>query len=122
MYDTVPYSTRRYCEDTPVILPLLYYANKVSYVDTQGYFYLQHNTSLCHRVNHFEDSLFKALCSKDCMAFFADKGDEYKSLISQKEFIQYLAVIKKTMTPELELAYEKELGELAVPMIKMFNL
>ena len=122
MYDTVPYSTRRYCEDTPVILPLLYYANKVSYVDTQGYFYLQHNTSLCHRVNHFEDSLFKALCSKDCMAFFADKGDEYKGLISQKEFIQYLAVIKKTMTPELELAYEKELGELAVPMIKMFNL
>ena len=122
MYDTVPYSTRRYCEDTPVLLPLLYYANKVSYVDTQGYFYLQHNTSLCHRVNHFEDSLFKALCSKDCMAFFADKGDEYKGLISQKEFIQYLAVIKKTMTPELENIYSKELGELAVSIIKMFNL
>jgi glycosyltransferase involved in cell wall biosynthesis len=34
MYDTVPYNTRRYCEDTPVILPLLYYANAVSYVDT----------------------------------------------------------------------------------------
>ena len=45
MYDTVPYSTRRYCEDTPVILPLLYLANKVSYVDTQGYYYLQHDKS-----------------------------------------------------------------------------
>lgn len=121
MYDLVPYSTRRYCEDTPVILPLLYYANKVSYVDTQGYFYLQHNASLCHRVNSFEDSLYKALCSKDCMAFFADKGEEYKGLISQQEFIQYLAVIKKTMTPELEEAYKEELGELAVPIIKMLT-
>lgn len=121
MYDLVPYSTRRYCEDTPVILPLLYYANKVSYVDTQGYFYLQHNASLCHRVNSFEDSLYKALCSKDCTAFFADKGEEYKGLISQQEFIQYLAVIKKTMTPELEEAYKEELGELAVPIIKMLT-
>lgn len=121
MYDIVPYSTRRYCEDTPVILPLLYYANKVSYADTQGYFYLQHNMSLCHRVNAFEESLFKALCSKDCMSFFSDKGEKYKGLISQKEFIQYITIIKKTMTPELENIYSKELGELAVPIIKMLN-
>jgi glycosyltransferase involved in cell wall biosynthesis len=121
LYDIVPYSTRRYCEDTPVIIPLLYYANKVSYADTQGYYYIQHAQSLCHNVSIFEQALFKALCSKDCMAFFEDKEDEYKGLISRKEFVNYLSVIKNNLTPELEKNYSKELGELAIPIIKMLT-
>lgn len=121
LYDIVPYSTRRYCEDTPVIIPLLYYANKVSYADTQGYYYLQHSQSLCHNVSIFEQALFKALCSKDCMAFFEDKENEYNGLISRKEFVNYISVIKNNLTPELEKNYSKELGELAVPIIKMLT-
>ena len=58
MYEKVPYSTRRFCEDTPVVLPLLYYANAVSYVDNQGYFYRQHEQSLCHKVNKAEQALY----------------------------------------------------------------
>ena len=122
LYDIVPYSTRRFCEDTPVIVPLLYYANKVSYVNTQGYFYLQHNASLCRRVNNFEQALFKALCSAECKEFFADKGDEYKNLISEPEFIQYLAIIKQTMTPELRDKYLKELGELTPRILNLINI
>ena len=121
MYDVVPYSTRRYCEDTPVILPLLYYANKVSYVDTQGYYYLQHNQSLCHKVNTFEDSMFKALCSQEMAAFFADKGEEYKGLISEQEFMMYLRKMKATMTPELTQHYCSELGELMPTILKMIQ-
>jgi glycosyltransferase involved in cell wall biosynthesis len=121
LYDIVPYSTRRYCEDTPVILPLLYYANSVSYADTQGYYYLQHDQSLCHRVNRFEEALFKALCSKDCMAFFSDKEDEYKCLISQQEFFQYLLVLKQTITPQLAEIYKEELGELTPVLLKMMS-
>lgn len=122
MYDTVPYSTRRYCEDTPVILPLLYLANKVSYVDVQGYYYLQHDKSLCRRVNTFEEALFKALCSQEMQAFFGDKGEEYQGLISVPEYIGWLRTIKATMTPQLAHAYRSELGEIMPNLLNLAEI
>lgn len=122
LYDIIPYSTRRYCEDTPVILPLLYYANKVAYVDNQGYYYVQHSESLCRRVNSFEQALYKALCSKELQEFFADKGAEYTQLISQQEFIMYLRTIKATGTPELNSYYNSELGELLPFVLKLMQV
>lgn len=122
MYEQVPYSTRRYCEDTPVILPLLYYANMVSYVDAQGYFYRQHDNSLCRRVNRFEDALFKALCSQECLTFFSDKGEEYKGLISIDEYMMYLRTLKQTITPPLANVYKAELGELTPNLLQIMKL
>lgn len=122
MYDTVPYSTRRYCEDTPVILPLLYLANKVSYVDVQGYYYLQHDKSLCRRVNTFEEALFKALCSQEMQAFFGDKGEEYQGLISAPEYIGWLRTIKATMTPQLAHVYRSELGEIMPNLLRLVEI
>ena len=118
MYDETPYCTRRYCEDTPVILPLLYHANMISYVDTQGYFYRQHQSSLCKRVNRFEDALFKALCCKDLIVFFNDK-EEYKDVININEFLQYISTLKENITQELSEKYKLELGEL-MPMLLNF--
>jgi glycosyltransferase involved in cell wall biosynthesis len=122
MYDTVPYSTRRYCEDTPVILPLLYLANKVSYVDVQGYYYLQHDKSLCRRVNAFEEALFKALCSQEMQAFFGDKGEEYQGLISVPEYIGWLRTIKATITPQLAQIYRSELGEIMPNLLRLVEI
>lgn len=122
MYDLVPYSTRRYCEDTPVILPLLYYANMVSYVDTQGYFYRQHEESLCHKVDMFEQALFKALCSKDMINFFADKGSDYQQLISRKEFVDYIRVLKAHGNPQYYIRYRSELGELMPSVLDMLEM
>ena len=122
LYDIVPYSTRRYCEDTPVILPLLYHANKVSYVDTQGYYYRQHQQSLCRRVNAFEDALFKALCSQEMQRFFSDKGEAYMNLISFDEFIGYLNILKQTITDKMATVYRSELGELAPSLLYLMKL
>lgn len=122
MYDTVPYSTRRYCEDTPVILPLLYLANKVSYVDVQGYYYLQHDKSLCRRVNAFEEALFKALCSQEMQAFFGDKGEEYQGLISVPEYIGWLRTIKARITPQLAQVYRSELGEIMPNLLNLVEI
>ena len=33
LYNFVPYNHRRFVEDTPTIIPILWYANKVEYVD-----------------------------------------------------------------------------------------
>lgn len=118
MYDIVPYSTRRFCEDTPVILPLLYYANMVSYVDTQGYFYRQHDQSLCKKTNTFEQGLFKALCLNELIQFFSDK-EGYQNILSMNEMMEYINMMKNTITPELAKKYQMELGEL-MPII--FNL
>lgn len=119
MYDKVPYSTRKYCEDTPVILPLLYYANKVSYADTQGYYYRQHGESLCHRVNAFEQALFKGLCCNDMINFFNDKGEEYQTLINRQEFLGYIKAIKIYGNEELYKDYKSELGELMPAILKL---
>lgn len=112
MYDTTPYCTRRYCEDTPVILPLLYYANRVAYVDAKGYYYRQRKDSLCHEVTKLEDALFKALCSVECHRFFLAKEDVYHSLISKAEFLEWLATIRKLITPEKAVEYKAEIEEL----------
>ena len=121
LYDLVPYSTRRYCEDTPVILPLLYYANMVSYVDNQGYYYRQHGESLCHRVNQFEQALFKGLCCKEMIDFFADKGDAYQHLINRSEYVGYLMALKTGDESQYE-KFRNELGELMPSLLKMIEL
>lgn len=122
MYDIVPYSTRRFCEDTPVILPLLYYANAVSYVDTQGYFYRQHQNSLCRRTNSFQQALFKALCSKELIEFFSDKGKEYEGLISISEHIDYIRTLKKLGNKDLFNTYKEELGELFPSLLDLIEI
>lgn len=119
MYNQVSYCTRRYCEDTPVILPLLYYANKVSYVDTQGYFYRQHSQSLCHSVKDFEQSLYKALCCKDMLKFFSDKGSEYQNLINRQEYLMYLKNVKEYGNQELFTKFKNELAELTPALLNM---
>lgn len=120
MYEIVPYCTRRYCEDTPVIIPLLYYANMVSYVDTQGYFYRQHQNSLCKKTDVFQQSLFKALCCQDLMIFFSDKDDEYKNMININEILMYLKIINDNLTEENGNKYDKELNELK-PLVRVMT-
>lgn len=121
MYDLVPYSTRRFCEDTPVIIPLLYYANSVSYANTQGYFYRQHDQSLCHKTDNFKQTLYKALCCKDLINFFSDKEEEYRNIISIQELIDYLFILKQEIELDTTLIqqYQYELGEL-IPVINKY--
>lgn len=122
LYDKVPYCNRIYCEDTPTIFPLLYYANMVAYADTQGYNYLQHPASLCHRVNTFEQALFKALCCIDCIRFFADKESEYQGIVTQQQFLQYVKQIKANMTAENLANYKPEFAEVMAEVLKLISL
>lgn len=122
LYDKVPYSTRRYCEDTPTIFPLLYFANMVAYADTQGYNYLQHGASLCHTVDEFEQALYKALCCKDCMMFFSDKEPECKGLVTMGQFTGYMRKLKANLTPEAIEKHKDEYCELMTYLLKVVEL
>ncbi len=70
MYNKVPYCHRRYIEDTPVIIPILWYANKVEYVDTVGYVYRMRNDSLTHVSSKLKHTIFAGLCWCDLIEFF----------------------------------------------------
>lgn len=81
LFQKVPYSHRRYIEDTPVIIPMLWHANKVAYTDHNGYYYRNRPDSLSHTADWFKEWLFKGLCYCDLIEFFnANDPDLYRHL------------------------------------------
>lgn len=73
MYEQVPYCTRRFIEDTQVIVPQLYLANKVRYIDCAGYHYRMQANSLTHTANKLKNVVYRTLCLRDLYDFFKDK-------------------------------------------------
>lgn len=100
MYDTVEYCDRRYVEDTPVIMKLLYYANKVAYVNEAGYNYLQREGSLCHTASKWKHQLFSALCCAELIEWFKDKPEPYKTIFGLQQFLDYLKAMAATPAKE----------------------
>ena len=109
MYDTVEYCDRRYVEDTPVIMKLLYNANKVAYVNEAGYNYLQRNTSLCHVSSRWKHNLFCALCCAELIEWFKDKPEPYKTIFGLGQFVEYLKAMNEIqVTKEEKQTYIEE--------------
>ena len=109
MYDTVEYCDRRYVEDTPVIMKLLYNANKVAYINEAGYNYLQRNTSLCHVSSRWKHNLFCALCCAELIEWFKDKPEPYKTIFGLGQFVEYLKAMNEIqVTKEEKQTYIEE--------------
>lgn len=70
LFDKVNHCKRRYIEDTPMIIPLLWYANKVAFVENAGYIYRFRKSSLTHTNDTLKDFIFKTLCVLDLLDFF----------------------------------------------------
>lgn len=123
LYDVVQYSERRYIEDTPVIIPLLYYTNKIAYCNNAGYFYIQRKESLTNSSNIIKDAIFKALCAKDMINFFADKEDEYKNIIPLNQFLSYMKIIKDNINNVDDVApFEREFCECNIFLLSCVHL
>lgn len=73
LFDVVPHCTRRYIEDTPTIVPLLWLSNKVAFVANAGYIYRMRESSLTHTNDTFKDYIFKTLCILDLLDFFRNR-------------------------------------------------
>lgn len=92
----VPYCTRRFIEDTPTIIPILWYANKVAYVSNIGYHYRDNENSLTHQANVFKYALYRGLCSLDLIEFFnTNDKTMLEKLPMQMMLRQQLDIIKK---------------------------
>ena len=98
LYDIVEYSDKRYCEDTPTIIPLLYWANKVAYVNNGGYYYT-HDTenTLTGTVNPIRHLIACADCCAYLREYFKDKEDGtwWRESLGLGQFLGYLMQVRK---------------------------
>lgn len=96
LHDKVPYCTRRFVEDTPVIIPMLWFANKVVYVDNPGYNYRMQNNSLTHQATPLKWAIFRALCCQDLIDFFQEHDEELlKKLSLRSNFVSQIKIIRE---------------------------
>ena len=100
--DKVPYCTRRFIEDTPTIIPMLWYANKVAYTEDTGYHYRMQENSLTHQADDFKYALFRGLCGMDLVDFFRANDKKLLEKLPMSQMIEQQVSIMKTIKPTVE--------------------
>ena len=78
LLDAVEYCERRFIEDTPTIIPMLFLAEKFAYAPTVGYHYLDNPKSLTHTADRFKWALYCACADLDIIKFMEQQ--EYDGL------------------------------------------
>lgn len=100
--DKVPYCTRRFIEDTPTIIPMLWHANMVAYVSNVGYHYRDNANSLTHQANTFKYALYRGLCSLDLIDFFNVYDKDILDKLPLTQMLQQQLEIIKQIKPTME--------------------
>ncbi len=120
LHEKVPYCQRRFIEDTPTIIPQLYFANRVAYVDNTGYNYRMQGNSLTHKASPFKYALFRALCAEDLITFFEEHDKEYiKTIPLELGYSQLIKKIKElNPTKEMIAPHQEEWIEFTTALIK----
>lgn len=120
----VPYSDRRYIEDTPTIIPMMFFANKVAYADTIGYTYRMRKDSLTHTTNIIKDVVFKGLCWIDLYEFFMTHDQGMFEAVNVKGFIvNIIGTLNKIhVTPEMVAPFEKEWHEFTMRLLNVIEI
>lgn len=95
LWENVTYSHRRFIEDVPTLVQIIYYANKIQLLDYAGYYYTQNPTSLIHSSDKIKDTIYLALGAMDTYKFFRDKVQDLTPNIFIKEYNE----VKKLNTP-----------------------
>ena len=122
LYEKVPYNHRRYIEDTPTIIPILWYANKVEYADMLGYNYVMRNSSLTHTTNPLKDVIYKGLCWLDLMEFFTKNDQTVFSAVDIKGYIRNIINTLNrltNLTPAMVEPYKEDWIEFTLRMTNL---
>lgn len=120
LYEKVPYNHRRYVEDTPTIIPILWYANKCEYVDNIGYNYVMRQTSLTHTTSPLKDIIYKGLCWLDLMEFFTKNDPSIFNCIPIKSYLKNIFSTLNTINIDLK-EVEKYKDEWVEFTTRLFN-
>lgn len=108
LWNKVEYSLRRFIEDTPTLVQILYWARNIMLIDYAGYYYVQNPNSLIHSANNIKYLIYQTLCIKDITLFFKSVGkniqnnnlinSNYKKIINvcnNEDKIKYYNEIKE---------------------------
>ena len=123
--EKVPYCTRRFIEDTPTIIPMLYHANKVAYCKNVGYHYRMQDDSLTHTSSPLKWAIYRALCADDLMSFFEQQEDGemfLKTIPMGVSFNQQLQILKSLKPTKKDVEpYADDFADLGCRIIKRLN-
>lgn len=119
LHQKVPYCTRRFVEDTPVIIPMLWYANKVVYIDNPGYVYRMQDLSLTHQASPLKWAIFRSLCIMDLIDFFKEHDKEFIKILNLNYNLMQQVHIIKSLNPTIDeiKKYEDGWMELSLKLI-----
>lgn len=110
LWDKVEYSSRRFIEDTPTLVQILYWARNIMLIDYAGYYYVQNSSSLIHSASNTKYLIYQTLCIKDIALFFKSVGMSHLS--NDAQFKANYKAIKQVCTPTDRVKYRNELDEL----------
>lgn len=123
--EKIPYCTRRFVEDTPTIIPMLYVAESVAYCETTGYHYRMQADSLTHTSSPLRWAIYRALCADDLMRFFESQPDGRELLATIPigvSFNQQLAVLRRLApTADDVQPYAADFADLACRILRRLN-
>lgn len=110
LWDKVTYSARRFIEDTPTLVQILYWARNIMLIDYAGYYYVQNPTSLVHTSSKLKQLIYQTLCIKDIALFFKSAGKD--ELNNNTQFKKQYTMIQELCTKDDKIKYKNELEEL----------
>lgn len=109
IWKNVTYSSRRFIEDIPTLIQILYYAKSILLLNYTGYYYTQNKNSLIHSASQIKYKIFSLLSLKDMFIFFKSKGNN----LSTTEFcIEYEKLLNLDIKDKEYELYKNELDEL----------
>lgn len=111
LWDKVTYSTRRFIEDSPTLIKLLWYANKRVILPESTYLYYQNKGSLTHIEDSFRETLYQTLCVIDTYKFFTEEvnvPEMAPPMMIMTKIAKYLVTIP---TEENKKEFSKEIQE-----------
>lgn len=119
LHNAIPYCKRRFIEDTPVIIPQLYLANKVVYIDNIGYNYRMQENSLTHNASQLKLVVYRCLCAQDIIDFFKKVDVEFLNKVPiVKQYTQHINQLKQLKpTPEMVEEFKDDWVEFCCRLI-----
>ena len=118
LWDKVEYSDRRYIEDTPTLLQLLYYANSILHLDYAGYCYVQNTDSLIHTASPIKNCIYLLLHSVTSFEF--GKKVDCKQII-EASLNNFISNIYKLKEYQKIPSYNKEISQYKEEISEIFN-
>ena len=113
--DKICWSERRYIEDTQTLIPILYYANKVSCIDKLCFHYRYNENSLINKSSELETCIYQSLCYADTICFLLSNWETIPvTSYTIGLFLQSIRYIKynRLTNPDSLTPYCKEIDEL----------